>query len=103
MIGPLWGEKDEAKRIDGWKAVDRYIAENALVIPLLAICPADRLAAAGVDVVAACLGCAAAVPDDPRLRAPWSRPPGGSIPRHGLPHGQFSDGQNAVLHHSPDC
>ena len=35
MIGPLWGEQDEAKRIEGWKAVDRYIAENALVIPLL--------------------------------------------------------------------
>ncbi len=35
MIGPLWGEKDEAKRIEGWKAVDRYVAENALVIPLL--------------------------------------------------------------------
>ena len=35
MIGPLWGEADEAKRIDGWKAVDKYIAENALVIPLL--------------------------------------------------------------------
>ena len=35
MIGPLWGEADETKRIDGWKAVDRYIAENALVIPLL--------------------------------------------------------------------
>jgi peptide/nickel transport system substrate-binding protein len=35
MIGPLWGEADEAKRIAGWKAVDRYIAENALVIPLL--------------------------------------------------------------------
>lgn len=34
MIGPLWGEADEAKRIDGWKAVDRYIAENALVLPL---------------------------------------------------------------------
>ena len=34
-IMPLWGEADEAKRIDGWKAVDRYIAENALVIPLL--------------------------------------------------------------------
>ena len=28
MIGPLWGEKDEAKRIAGWKAVDRYIAEQ---------------------------------------------------------------------------
>ncbi len=35
MIGPLWGEADEAKRIDGWKKVDAYIAENALVIPLL--------------------------------------------------------------------
>ncbi len=34
-IGPLWGEKDEAKRIQGWKDVDRYIAENAYVIPLL--------------------------------------------------------------------
>lgn len=34
MIGPLWGEPDEAKRIAGWKAVDRYIAENALVLPL---------------------------------------------------------------------
>jgi len=35
MILPLWGEKDEAKRIEGWKAVDRHIAENAEVIPLL--------------------------------------------------------------------
>jgi peptide/nickel transport system substrate-binding protein len=35
MIGPLWGEADEAKRIEGWKAVDKYIADNALVIPLL--------------------------------------------------------------------
>ncbi len=35
MIGPLWGMKDEAKRIAGYKAVDRYIAENGLVIPLL--------------------------------------------------------------------
>ncbi len=35
MIGPLWGEVDEAKRIDGWKKVDAYVAENALVIPLL--------------------------------------------------------------------
>jgi peptide/nickel transport system substrate-binding protein len=34
MIGPLWGEKDEQKRIKGWKAVDRYIAENAYVLPL---------------------------------------------------------------------
>jgi peptide/nickel transport system substrate-binding protein len=34
-IGPLWGEKDEAKRIAGYKAVDRYIAENGYVIPLL--------------------------------------------------------------------
>jgi peptide/nickel transport system substrate-binding protein len=35
MIGPLWGEKDEAKRIAGWKAVSRHIAENGYVIPLL--------------------------------------------------------------------
>jgi peptide/nickel transport system substrate-binding protein len=34
-IGPLWGEKDEAKRIAGWKDVDRYIAEQGYVIPLL--------------------------------------------------------------------
>ena len=34
MIGPLWGEKDEDKRIAGWKKVDRYIAENAYVLPL---------------------------------------------------------------------
>jgi peptide/nickel transport system substrate-binding protein len=34
MIGPLWGEKDEAKRLAGWKKVDRHIAENALVLPL---------------------------------------------------------------------
>ena len=34
MIAPLWGEKDEAKRLAGYKAVDKYIAENALVIPL---------------------------------------------------------------------
>ncbi|MEQ8346281.1 MAG: ABC transporter substrate-binding protein [Sneathiellaceae bacterium] len=35
MIGPLWGEPDEATRIAGYKAVDKYIAENAYVIPLL--------------------------------------------------------------------
>lgn len=35
LIGPLWEEKDEAKRIEGWKAVDRYIAEEGYVIPLL--------------------------------------------------------------------
>jgi len=34
MIGPLWGETDEDKRIAGWKAVDKYIADNALVLPL---------------------------------------------------------------------
>ncbi|MFT4962368.1 MAG: peptide/nickel transport system substrate-binding protein, partial [Paracoccaceae bacterium] len=34
-ILPLWGEADEAKRIAGWKGVDRRIAENAEVIPLL--------------------------------------------------------------------
>lgn len=35
MIGPLWGETDEKKRIDGWKAVDKYIAEQGYVIPLI--------------------------------------------------------------------
>lgn len=34
-IGPLWSEKDEAKRIAGWKAVDRYIAEQCDVLPIL--------------------------------------------------------------------
>ena len=34
-IGPLWGEADEDKRIAGWKEVDKYIAENAYVIPLI--------------------------------------------------------------------
>lgn len=35
MIGPLWGEADEAKRIAGWKAVSKYIAEQGYVIPLM--------------------------------------------------------------------
>ncbi len=35
LIGPLWVEKDEAKRIAGYKAADRYIAEQAYAIPLL--------------------------------------------------------------------
>ena len=34
-IIPLWGEPDEKKRIDGWKAVIKYIAEEGYVIPLL--------------------------------------------------------------------
>ncbi len=34
MIGPLWGEKDEAKRIAGWRKVNRYIADKAYVFPL---------------------------------------------------------------------
>ncbi|MCE8005607.1 ABC transporter substrate-binding protein [Aestuariivita sp.] len=34
-IVPLWGESDEEKRIAGFKAVDRLIAEEAYVIPLL--------------------------------------------------------------------
>lgn len=48
-IAPLWGEKDEAKRIQGWKDVDRYIAENAYVIPLLQYVQ-PILAAKGVTV-----------------------------------------------------
>jgi len=34
-ITPLWGEKDEEKRIQGWKDADRYIAEQGYVLPLL--------------------------------------------------------------------
>ncbi|KSV66553.1 peptide ABC transporter substrate-binding protein [Sinorhizobium sp. GW3] len=34
-IGPLWGEPDDAKRIAGYTAVDRMIAENAYVLPLI--------------------------------------------------------------------
>ena len=43
MIGPLWGEKDEDKRIAGWKTVDEYIAEKGYVIPLVQYYAADRL------------------------------------------------------------
>lgn len=35
MIGPLFGEPDEDKRIEGYKAVSRRIAEEGYVIPLL--------------------------------------------------------------------
>ena len=48
-INPLWGEADEAKRIQGWKDVDRYIAEHAYVIPLLQYVQ-PILSAAGVKV-----------------------------------------------------
>lgn len=34
MIAPLWGEADEAARIAGYQAVDRYIAQHGYVIPL---------------------------------------------------------------------
>jgi peptide/nickel transport system substrate-binding protein len=34
LIVPLYTERDEAKRLAGYKAVNRYIAENAYVIPL---------------------------------------------------------------------
>jgi peptide/nickel transport system substrate-binding protein len=33
-IAPLWGEKDEAKRIAGYKAASRYIADEGYVLPL---------------------------------------------------------------------
>ena len=48
-IGPLWGEADEDKRIEGYKAVDRLIAENAYVIPLLQYVQ-PLVHAEGVDV-----------------------------------------------------
>ena len=35
IILPLWGEKDEAKRTEGWKAVDRHIAKHEEDTPLL--------------------------------------------------------------------
>lgn len=35
MMFPLMAEKDEEKRIAGWRAVDKYIAEQGYVIPLL--------------------------------------------------------------------
>jgi peptide/nickel transport system substrate-binding protein len=35
LIGPLWGEPDEAKRIAGYQAADRHIAGQGYVIPLL--------------------------------------------------------------------
>ena len=35
MIGPLWGEADEAARIQGWKDVSAYVAEQGYVIPVL--------------------------------------------------------------------
>ena len=34
-INPLWGEADEEKRIAGWKAVSKLIADNAYVLPLI--------------------------------------------------------------------
>ena len=34
VIRPLFEEKNEAKRLEGYKAANRYIAENAYVIPL---------------------------------------------------------------------
>jgi peptide/nickel transport system substrate-binding protein len=51
MIGPLWGEPDEAKRIAGYKAADKYIAENGYVIPLLQYVQ-PLIHAAGIKVVA---------------------------------------------------
>ena len=50
MIAPLWSEKDEARRIEGWKAVDRFVAENALVLPLFQYVQ-PILHAKGVNVV----------------------------------------------------
>jgi peptide/nickel transport system substrate-binding protein len=35
LINPLWAEKDEAKRIAGWKKVDEYVHEKGYVIPLV--------------------------------------------------------------------
>ncbi len=35
LINPLWTEKDEAKRIAGWKKVDAYVHEKGYVLPLI--------------------------------------------------------------------
>ena len=35
QIGPLWGESNEEKRLAAYQNVNRHIAENALVIPLI--------------------------------------------------------------------
>jgi peptide/nickel transport system substrate-binding protein len=35
QVGPLFVERDESKRIAGYRAVDRYLAEQGYVIPLL--------------------------------------------------------------------
>jgi peptide/nickel transport system substrate-binding protein len=35
LVGPLFTERDEGKRIAGYKTVDRYLAEQGYVIPLL--------------------------------------------------------------------
>jgi len=50
LIAPLWSEADEEKRIAGWKAVDRHIAEEAEVIPLLQFVQ-PIVHAAGVKVI----------------------------------------------------
>ena len=42
-IGPLWGEKDEEKRIAGWKAVDTLHRRAGLRAAAAAIRPADPL------------------------------------------------------------
>ena len=55
MMIPLWGEPDEAKRIAGWKKVDAYIAEEALVLPLLQYVQ-PILHAPGVKVVPSASG-----------------------------------------------
>jgi len=50
-INPLWGEADEAKRIAGWKAVSKLIADNAYVLPLIQYAQ-PIVHAKGVNIVA---------------------------------------------------
>jgi hypothetical protein len=73
MINPLWGEADEAKRIAGWKAVSKYIADNGLRDPAAAVRPADR-ACAGRGR-AARLGRAAAASDEAGPEVALAEPP----------------------------
>ena len=66
MIGPLWGEADEEKRIAGWKAVDKYIGRQRAGAAALPVHPADP-ACTGGQGDAPRIGRAPAAPDDTQL------------------------------------
>ena len=103
MIGPLWGEPDEAKRIDGYKAVDKHIAEEGEVIPLLQYVQ-PIVFADTVDGDAARLRRRAAVPDEAggvaRASLPSSSP---GLPRSGKPSPMTPDVPNAPTFRDMAC